>query len=175
MPGMTNVVEQAKQFWASRTGTQKAFLLGGAGATVLLLTLFVRLISTPDYKPLYKDLEPADAQALATQLAAQNIPHQISPDGKDGQRSCGQARCRPHADGGAGQPHSGRMGFELFDKMTWGQTEFDEKVAYQRAMEGSWSEQSRHLPMLSRRAFISSCPPILSFLDRQRSPKPASF
>ncbi len=35
-----------------------------------------------------------------------------------------------------GQPHSGRMGFELFDKMSWGQTEFDEKVTYQRALEG---------------------------------------
>ncbi len=35
-----------------------------------------------------------------------------------------------------GQPHSGRMGFEIFDKMSWGQTEFDQKVTYQRALEG---------------------------------------
>ena len=35
-----------------------------------------------------------------------------------------------------GMPHSGRMGFELFDKLNWGQTEFDEKVNYQRALEG---------------------------------------
>ena len=33
-------------------------------------------------------------------------------------------------------PHSGRLGFELFDKVSWGQTEFDEKVNYQRALEG---------------------------------------
>ena len=82
MPGLTNIIEQVKQFWASRTGLQKAFLLGGAGVTVLILTGFAHLLSTPDYKPLYKDLSPADAQALATQLDAQNIPHQVSADGK---------------------------------------------------------------------------------------------
>jgi flagellar M-ring protein FliF len=33
-------------------------------------------------------------------------------------------------------PHSGRIGYEIFDKVSWGQTEFDEKVNYQRALEG---------------------------------------
>lgn len=54
MPGSSNVVEQMKQFWGSRTGLQKGLLLGGAGATALVLTLFVRLIAVPDYKPLYR-------------------------------------------------------------------------------------------------------------------------
>jgi flagellar M-ring protein FliF len=35
-----------------------------------------------------------------------------------------------------GMPQSGRMGFELFDKPNWVGSEFDEKVNYQRAMEG---------------------------------------
>ena len=35
-----------------------------------------------------------------------------------------------------GTPQSGRMGFELFDKPNWVGSEFDEKVNYQRAMEG---------------------------------------
>ena len=136
MPGMNNIVEQAKQFWATRTGRQKMFLLGGAGATALLLTLFARLLSTPDYKPLYKDLEPADAQALSTQLTAQNIPNKIEPDGKTVSVPADKLDAARMQTAQQGAPHSGRMGFELFDKMTWGQTEFDEKVAYQRALEG---------------------------------------
>jgi len=35
-----------------------------------------------------------------------------------------------------GMPQSGRMGFELFDKPNWVGSEFDEKVNYQRALEG---------------------------------------
>jgi hypothetical protein len=82
MPGLNNTTDQVKQFWTTRTGSQKALLVGGAAATVLLLTFFVRLIGTPDYKPLFTDLDPADAQTLSAQLDAQGIPHQTSADGK---------------------------------------------------------------------------------------------
>ena len=37
MAGSKNAMDQLKQFWASRNGRQKAFLLGGAAATALLL------------------------------------------------------------------------------------------------------------------------------------------
>jgi len=72
----------AKQFWSTRSGRQKALLLAGAGITVVLLTIFARLMGTPTYKPLYQDMDPADAQSLAAQLDTQNIPHQISADEK---------------------------------------------------------------------------------------------
>jgi flagellar M-ring protein FliF len=35
-----------------------------------------------------------------------------------------------------GMPQTGRLGFELFDKPNWVGSEFDERVNYQRAMEG---------------------------------------
>ena len=35
-----------------------------------------------------------------------------------------------------GMPQTGRLGFELFDKPNWVGSEFDEKVNYQRALEG---------------------------------------
>lgn len=171
MAGMTNIVEQAKQFWTSRTGRQKAFLLGGAGATIALLTLFARLIGTPDYKPLYKDLEPADAQALATQLAAQNIPNQISPDGKTVSVPADKIDAARMQTAQQGAPHSGRMGFELFDKMTWGQTEFDEKVAYQRALEGELERTIQTLSNVDRARVHLVMPSDSVFIDRQRGAK----
>ena len=67
---------------------------------------------------------------------AQNIPHQISADGKTVSVPADKLDAARMQTASQGQPHSGRMGFELFDKMSWGQTEFDEKVAYQRALEG---------------------------------------
>jgi flagellar M-ring protein FliF len=44
-----------------------------------------------------------------------------------------KARLETAAKGG---PRSGRMGFELFDKPNWVGSEFDERVNYQRALEG---------------------------------------
>jgi flagellar M-ring protein FliF len=171
MPGMTNVADQAKQFWATRSGRQKAFLLCGAGATALLLTLFARLLGTPDYKPLFKDLAPADAQSLAAQLDAQNIPHQISADGKTVSVPADKLDAARMQTASQGQPHSGRMGFELFDKMTWGQTEFDEKVAYQRALEGELERTIQTLSNVeSARVHLVMASDSL-FLDRQRGAK----
>jgi flagellar M-ring protein FliF len=171
MPGMTNVADQLKNFWASRTGAQKAFLLCGAGATVVLLTLFARLLGTPDYKPLFKDLEPADAQALVAQLTAQNIPNQLSPDGKTVSVPADKLDAARMQTATQGQPHSGRMGFELFDKMTWGQTEFDEKVAYQRALEGELERTIQTLSNVEQARVHLVMPTDSVFLDRQRGAK----
>jgi flagellar M-ring protein FliF len=136
MAGFQDVTEQGKQFWSSRNSGQKGLLLAGAGATILLLTLFVRLIGTPDFKPLYTGLDTADAQALTAQLDAQGIAHEASADGKTISVPADKLDAARLQTATQGAPHSGRMGFELFDKMSWGQTEFDEKVTYQRALEG---------------------------------------
>src|SRR5271165_7034100 len=171
MPGSSNVVEQVKQFWGSRTGLQKSLLLGGAGATALMLTLFVRLIASPDYKPLYKDLDPADAQALATQLDSQNIPHQVSADGKEVSVPADKIDAARMMTATQGQPHTGRMGFELFDKMSWGQTEFDEKVTYQRALEGELERSIQTLSDVDRARVHLVMPTDSVFIDRQRGAK----
>ncbi len=171
MPGMDNLFERLKQFWASRSGTQRAFLVGGVGVTVAMVALFAHMLATPDYKPLYKDLEPADAQTMATQLDAQNIPHQISADGKTVSVPADKLDAARLLTATQGQPHSGRMGFEIFDKMSWGQTEFDEKVAYQRAMEGELERTIQTLADVQTARVHLVMPTDSVFLDRQRAAK----
>jgi flagellar M-ring protein FliF len=136
MAGFNDATGQAKLFWASRTSGQKGLLLAGAAATALMITMFARLMGAPDFKPLYTGLEPADAQTLTAQLDAQGITHEASADGKTISVPSDKLDAARLQTASQGTPHSGRMGFELFDKMSWGQTEFDEKVTYQRALEG---------------------------------------
>jgi flagellar M-ring protein FliF len=173
MAGLGNVTEQAKQFWATRTGTQKTFLLGGAAATVLLLSFFVRLIGTPTYKPLFTGLEPDDAQQLTTQLDAQGIPHQASTDGKTISVPTDKLDAARMLTASQGSPHSGRMGFELFDKMSWGQTEFDEKVTYQRALEGELERSIETLADVESARVHLVMPTDSVFVDRERGAKAA--
>lgn len=133
---MSQIAGQVKQFWATRTSKQRLMLGAGAAATIGLVGLFASLVSSPDYKPLVNGLEPADAETIGTELKAKNIPYQLSPDGKSISVPADQIDAA-RLDVAASQPtHSGRMGFEIFDKVSWGQTEFDEKVNYQRALEG---------------------------------------
>jgi flagellar M-ring protein FliF len=109
------------------------------GATALLLACIVGLAwyaTRTDWRTLYAGLDPEDARAMASELTAANIPFDVSPDGTALRVSSDfldKARLVTTAKGG---PRSGRMGFELFDKPNWVGSEFDEKVNYQRALEG---------------------------------------
>lgn len=171
MAGVNTATEQAKQFWSSRTGAQKGFLVGGTVATIVLMVLFVRMIGSPDYKPLFTGLEPSDAQALTAQLDAQGIPHQASPDGKTISVPADKLDAARIQTAAQGQPHSGRMGFELFDKMSWGQTEFDEKVTYQRALEGELERSIGTLADVESARVHLVMPTDSVFIDQQRGAK----
>jgi flagellar M-ring protein FliF len=129
--------KQAQLFWQTRDNRQRGWLVGGAAATVALLVLLTHLVLTPEMKPVMSGMEPADAQALSTALAAKGIHAQLSTDGKGVLVPADKLdAARLEAVSSSAAPHSGRMGFEIFDKVSWGQTEFDEKVNYQRALEG---------------------------------------
>ncbi len=133
---MPKLLQQLGAFWAGRNGQQRGFLVAGAVVTVALLALFAHLIAAPDLKPLMTGMDPSDAQTLAAALTAKGIPNAVSPDGHGVSVAADKLdQARLEAASSAG-PHSGRLGFEIFDKVSWGETEFDEKVNYQRALEG---------------------------------------
>ncbi len=171
MAGIQDATDQAKQFWSSRNGRQRAFLLGGAVATALLVTVFVRLIGSPDYKPLFTGLEPDDAQTLGAKLDEQGISHKISADGKTLSVPSDKLAAARMQTAAQGDLHSGRMGFELFDKMSWGQTEFDEKVTYQRALEGELARSIQTLADVESARVHLVMPTDSVFVDRERGAK----
>ena len=171
MAGMNQYLAQAKQFWASRTGNQRIFLGVGAAATVAMIAFFANLMLTPDYKPLIGSLEPADAQTITTELTAKKIPYQLSPDGKSISVPADQVDAARMSVASSEPTHSGRLGFELFDKVSWGETEFDEKVNYQRALEGELERTIMTLGgVKSARVHLVMATDSV-FLDRERGAK----
>ena len=132
----SRVTDRAKVFWGGLRPEQRWYLGAGLAVTAAAILLFVNLIAKPTYKPLMSGLEAADAQAIAAQLAAKKIPYILGPDGTSISVPGDQVDAARLEVTSHDSPHSGRIGFEIFDKVSWGQTEFDEKVNYQRALEG---------------------------------------
>jgi len=163
--------KQLTDFIAGLTVKQRLLLVGAAVLTVAVLALFAHLISTPDFVPLMTGMEPADAQALGAKLAAKNISYQISPDGKGVNVPSDKLDSSRMEVASDGMPRSGRLGFELFDKLNWGQTEFDEKVNYQRALEGELERSIQTLRDVEsvRVHLVMSTDSV--FLDRERPAK----
>jgi len=171
MPSLEQVQKQATDFVTGLSVKQRAMLIGAAVVTVAVLALFVHLIGTPDYKPLVTGMDPADAEALGAKLAAKNIQYQISSDGKSVSVPSDQIDSSRMDLASDGMPHSGRMGFELFDKVNWGQTEFDEKVNYQRALEGELERSIQTLSDVESVRVHLVLPTDSVFIDRERKAK----
>ena len=92
--------------------------------------------SRPDWRVLYSGLDSKDTQQIAQELSGANIAYNMTEDGTGIEVSADEMDRARMEIAAKGMPQSGRMGFELFDKPNWVGSEFDEKVNYQRAMEG---------------------------------------
>ena len=171
MASFSQIANQGKNAIAAFDTKQLIVLMGGAALVAGVIIFFGHLIITPDYKPLMTGMEPADAQALTSRLAAKSIPYQVSPDGKTVNVPADKLDSSRLEVASEGMPHSGRLGFELFDKLNWGQTEFDEKVNYQRALEGELERTIQTLRDVESARVHLVMPTDSVFLDREREAK----
>jgi flagellar M-ring protein FliF len=132
---LAQMAKQTKEFFLGLSNKQRALLAGGAVLVTATLCVFVQLIARPDYKVLYSGLTPADTQDLVARLNAKQIPTELSPDGSSILVPGDKLDSARLEIASQPMPHSGRMGFELFDKPNWAGSDFSEKVNYQRALE----------------------------------------
>src|ERR1700733_8438718 len=169
--GAGQAMDRVKLFWAGRSTQQRVYLGLGLAITLGVAAFFVKMISTPVYKPLMSGLEPADAQAITAQLTAKKIPYLVSPDGTSITVPADQVDAARLEVASHDSPHSGRIGFEIFDKVSWGQTEVDEKVNYQRALEGELERTIQTMSNVkSARVHLVMATDSV-FMDRERGAK----
>ena len=91
---------------------------------------------TPDYRVLYGSLSDRDGGAVVESLQKMNIPYKMAEGGGAILVPSGmvyEARLKLASQG---LPKGGAVGFDLMDNMKIGVTQFQENVAYKRALEG---------------------------------------
>jgi flagellar M-ring protein FliF len=109
------------------------------GAMLLIAAICAALTwyaGRTDWRILFSGLDSKDTQQIAQELSAAGIPYQLTDDSSGLKVGADQIEKARMEVATKGMPQSGRMGFELFDKPNWVGSEFDEKVNYQRALEG---------------------------------------
>ncbi len=156
----------------ARLNSQQRLAFAIVAAAVLVTTIGLAWYgSRPDWRTLYAGLDPQDAREMAVQLTAAGIPFDVTPDGATLRVSADhldKARLQTTAKGA---PKSGRMGFELFDKPNWVGSEFDEKVNYQRALEGELEHTINTLGVVQSSRVHLVLPHDSLFNDQQRAAK----
>ncbi|MFO0553032.1 MAG: flagellar basal-body MS-ring/collar protein FliF [Polyangiaceae bacterium] len=106
-------------------------LLAGIG---LAIWLAVRAANEP-YAVLFSNLSQDDAAAVVAKLKEMKVPHRVTEGGRIEVPEARVHELRLEV-AGAGLPRGGGVGFESFDKMRLGATEFEQKVMFKRALEG---------------------------------------
>lgn len=154
-----------KEKWQDLNQTQKIVASLVAVGIVVSLFYFGQLVTRPAYAPLLTGLEPKDAGVVVEELKTLKVPYQIADQGKTvkvPETQVYETRIRLASSGALG----GGMGFELFDQSKFGQTDFEQQVVYQRALQEELRrtlvqlegvEQSRvHLVIPQKSIFINT-------------------
>lgn len=129
-------MEQIKKLLARLSTAQKISIAAVALLAAAVLIAFVQWRHEGDFRPLYTGLAAEDAGAVIQKLKETGTEFRLSANGSTVLApSARLAELRLQLASG-GLPKSGRMGFELFDKTSFGMTDFAEHVNYRRALEG---------------------------------------
>lgn len=167
----SQILLQGKTIYQGLTQRQKiliALALIAAGGT---LWIFVSLLGRGDYRVLYTGLNPSESDTIVKRLAEESIPAQTSADGKT-LSVPGDQLDKARLDMAAeGFPQTGRLGFEIFDKPNWGESDFAEHVNYQRALEGSLERTIQDLTDVEAVRVHLVLPHESLFTDRERPAK----
>lgn len=135
-PRVREVVDRVKSVWTRLPFAAKLFILA-AGATVAIVGVyFTAAPMMREYAVLYGQLEGEDAGAIVEKLKAQKIPYELTGDGttiKIPKDKVHEVRLQLASEG---IPKGGHVGFESFENLRLGATEFEQQVVYRRAMEG---------------------------------------
>jgi flagellar M-ring protein FliF len=121
---------------ANTTPKGKAVMAASALGVVVLLFVMMKLASAPSYTTMLTGLNPAETGKITAALDTAGVGYQIDNNGTALSVDKGKVAAARIALAEQGLPSKGQPGFELFDKQKLGASDFQQKVTYQRALEG---------------------------------------
>lgn len=150
--------QRLRELWVAQNRTIQLLIGVLGGALIIGLGIFASMrMRGPEYGVLFANLGADDASAVVTKLKDGKIAYQLTNGGTTilvPQESVYEERVLLAGDGVV---KGGGSGYELFDKMNFGMTDFQEKIAKQRATEGELQRTIAGLtPVESARVHLAS-------------------
>jgi flagellar M-ring protein FliF len=128
--------DQVKQILSGFTTGQKAVTAVAIVGVLLGSYLFTSWASKPDYAPLFTGLESADAAAVTEALQSEGVPYKLSNGGATIMVPANQVTSARLSLSGQGLPQTSTVGWGILDKQGITASEFQQRVGFQRALEG---------------------------------------
>ncbi len=145
-----------------------------ASSIVLLVGFLVFLVlynktTSNGYSVLFEKTTPSDSALIIQQLEKDNIPYKVAKGGTIEVPSDIVYKERI-AIAAKGIPKDTQVGFELFNKQSFGATDFEQKIKYLRALEGELSRTVEGLDPVDRATVHIALPKESVFTQRATPP-----
>ena len=114
---------------------RKLSLIGATAVSVLLFSLIIMQSQVADYSLLFANLPSRDAASVVEWLKGHKVPYRLEDGGRDILVPADKVYEARLELAGSGLSEGG-VGFEIFDKQSFGMTDFAQKVNYRRALQG---------------------------------------
>lgn len=171
MPNYVRIaLDKVREFWLKLNRTQRIFVVG---LTVLILAMFAGFVfwlGRPDYRVLYTKLSPEDANRVVNVLQAEKIGYKLAENGTTIMVPATDVYNMRIKIAGEGSLVGQGIGFEIFDTVQMGQTDFVQRINYQRALQGELSRTMSEFPNVESARVHLVIPQRSLFIEEQQPP-----
>jgi len=142
----------------------------GIAALIAVLVALTMWSSQGDYKVLYANLSDKDGGAIIAQLSQMNVPYRYTEGGGAILVPAAQVHDLRLKLASAGLPKGSVVGYELMDGARFGQTQFQERLTFQRGLEGELTRSITSMPSVQNARVHLALPNQNGFFREQQKP-----
>lgn len=167
---LEKIIRNFTEFFNSLDFNKKVGLVTIASFIVACFVGIIIWASQTRMDVLYTELNREDAKKIAVLLEEKKIPYEMSNDGKTisiPEELVNKWRLEIAT---LGVNFSGSVGYEVFDKQSFGTTSFVQKVNKQRALEGELIKTIKYIRGIKRARVHLSIPESSPFVSEKKAP-----
>jgi flagellar M-ring protein FliF len=142
----------------------------GIGLIVLMIILGLTLTNRTEYRTLYNGLNDKDGGAIVAQLGQMNVPYKHSESGGSIMVPADKVHDVRLRLASVGLPKGSVSGFELMENNRFGMTQFQERLTFQRGLEGELTRSIQSISSVESARVHLALPNQNGFFREQQKP-----
>ncbi|HEY0878403.1 MAG TPA: flagellar basal-body MS-ring/collar protein FliF [Zeimonas sp.] len=149
---------------------RKWMAAAGVAALVAIMAVAVLWTREPDWRVLFANTTDKDGGAIIAALSQMNVPYRFAPGGAAilvPEDRVHDARLKLASQG---LPRGGTVGFELLENQKFGVTQFQERLNFQRGLEGELARSIQSIAAVQGARVHLALPTQNGFLREQQKP-----
>lgn len=167
---LEKILRNFREFFVGLDAQKKVAMLIMGAVIIAGLTSIVIWATKTRYEVLYTDLNRDDSKKIAILLEENKISYQLSNDSKTIKIPEDMVNVWRLKLATQGISFSGTVGYEVFDKQSFGTTSFVQKINRQRALEGELVKTISYIQGVKRARVHLSIPESSPFVSEKKPP-----